>query len=252
MKLPPASANRSKIRRLSSSEAPHPQSSPNVMVPSASSETRSPVGPSSLYLIPPSSSPVLDQAASQRTSVRPQLESQLGSEIARDATGAGRTTWPPSVEALASSARRARSARRRRSAIRARPSSKPRSTMYMFHTSPLVDTSLRFARTTVFLRAEIGGQHRGHLGEDVSPHAVPMLLVRGHPDQPGRPQDRQMVMGGRLRQAEPICQFLQRGAGSRQLAEHPESLLVAERLVQADQSPRGFGLAGSQALVRYG
>src|SRR5438093_6068353 len=245
MKFPPASANRSKIRRLSSSDAPHPQSSPNVMVPNASSDTRSPVGPSSLYLILPSSSPLLDQAASQTTSVRLRLGSQLGSQTARDATGAGRTTWR-SVEARASSARRARSARRSRSAIRARPISKPRSIMYMFHTPPFVDIPLRFASTTAFLRTEIGGQHRGHLGEDVSPHAVPMLLVRGHPDQPGRPQDRQMVMGGRLRQAEPICQFLQGGARSRQLAEHPESLLIAERLVQANQSPSGFGLAGSQ------
>ena len=50
-KLPPASANASKILRLSSFDAPQPHSSPNVIVPRHSSETRRPVFPSSLYRI---------------------------------------------------------------------------------------------------------------------------------------------------------------------------------------------------------
>src|SRR3989442_1126420 len=51
MKFPPASAYRSKMRPPSSFDAPHPQSSPNVIVPRASSDTRSPLRPSSLYLM---------------------------------------------------------------------------------------------------------------------------------------------------------------------------------------------------------
>src|SRR5690349_7416281 len=49
MKLPPRSTNASNTRRLSSLEAPKPQSSPKVMVPRQSSETRSPLFPRSLY-----------------------------------------------------------------------------------------------------------------------------------------------------------------------------------------------------------
>src|SRR6266540_4255294 len=52
MKLPPASAKRSKILRLSSWDAPHPQSSPKVMVPRTSSEALSPLEPNSLYRMP--------------------------------------------------------------------------------------------------------------------------------------------------------------------------------------------------------
>src|SRR5437867_8956591 len=52
MKLPPASAKRSKIFRLSSLEAPHPQSSPKVMVPRTSSDTLTPLRPNSLYRMP--------------------------------------------------------------------------------------------------------------------------------------------------------------------------------------------------------
>src|ERR1700722_6313193 len=51
MTLPPASANRSSILALASGGAPQPQSSPKVMVPSATSEIRTPVLPKSLYLI---------------------------------------------------------------------------------------------------------------------------------------------------------------------------------------------------------
>src|SRR5713226_8769798 len=50
MTLPPASANRSSILALTSADAPQPQSSPKVMVPSATSEIRTPVVPKSLYL----------------------------------------------------------------------------------------------------------------------------------------------------------------------------------------------------------
>src|SRR3990172_7114780 len=50
-KFPPASTYASKIFRLSSFDAPQPHSSPNVIVPRHSSETRSPVFPSSLYRI---------------------------------------------------------------------------------------------------------------------------------------------------------------------------------------------------------
>src|SRR5690349_19996521 len=49
MTLPPASANRSSILALTSGDAPQPQSSPKVMVPSATSEIRTPVLPKSLY-----------------------------------------------------------------------------------------------------------------------------------------------------------------------------------------------------------
>src|SRR5882672_3038176 len=49
MTLPPASANRSRILALTSGDAPQPQSSPKVMVPSATSEIRTPVLPKSLY-----------------------------------------------------------------------------------------------------------------------------------------------------------------------------------------------------------
>src|ERR1700751_6157102 len=50
MTLPPASANRSSILALTSADAPQPQSSPKVMVPSATSESRTPELPKSLYL----------------------------------------------------------------------------------------------------------------------------------------------------------------------------------------------------------
>src|ERR1700724_4530779 len=50
MTLPPASANRSSILALTSGGPPQPQSSPKVMVPSATSEIRTPVLPKSLYL----------------------------------------------------------------------------------------------------------------------------------------------------------------------------------------------------------
>src|SRR4030081_1261668 len=49
MTLPPASANRSSIVALTSGGAPQPQSSPKVMVPSATSEIRTPDLPKSLY-----------------------------------------------------------------------------------------------------------------------------------------------------------------------------------------------------------
>src|SRR5512134_1877955 len=49
MKFPPASANASKILRLSSFEAPHPHSSPKLMAPRESSDTLRPLLPSSLY-----------------------------------------------------------------------------------------------------------------------------------------------------------------------------------------------------------
>src|SRR3981081_2421872 len=51
MTLPPASANRSSILALTSGGAPQPQSSPKVIVPSATSEIRTPVLPKSLYFI---------------------------------------------------------------------------------------------------------------------------------------------------------------------------------------------------------
>src|SRR5262245_46370312 len=51
MKLPPAAANRSKIRWLVALSAPHPQSSPNVIVPKQSSDTRRPLRPNSRYRI---------------------------------------------------------------------------------------------------------------------------------------------------------------------------------------------------------
>src|SRR5574339_787147 len=51
MKFPPASAKASKILRLSSLEAPQPQTSPNVIVPRHSSETCNPLGPNNLYFI---------------------------------------------------------------------------------------------------------------------------------------------------------------------------------------------------------
>src|SRR6266481_4143884 len=50
MTLPPASANRSSILALTSGDAPQPQSSPKVIVPSATSESRTPDVPRSLYL----------------------------------------------------------------------------------------------------------------------------------------------------------------------------------------------------------
>src|SRR5262245_41729462 len=52
-KLPPAAPNVSNIFRDSSAEPPQPQSSPNVIVPKQSSDTRKPELPSSLYLIHP-------------------------------------------------------------------------------------------------------------------------------------------------------------------------------------------------------
>src|SRR4030065_106370 len=45
MKFPPASRKASKILRLSSFDAPHPSSSPKVMAPRQSSETRRPNRP---------------------------------------------------------------------------------------------------------------------------------------------------------------------------------------------------------------
>src|SRR3990172_2729888 len=51
MKFPPASAKASKILRLSSFDAPQPHSSPKVMAPRHSSETRSPDRPRSLSRI---------------------------------------------------------------------------------------------------------------------------------------------------------------------------------------------------------
>src|ERR1700686_3724770 len=51
MTLPPASANRASILALTSGAAPQPQSSPKVMVPSATSEIRTPVLPKNLYLM---------------------------------------------------------------------------------------------------------------------------------------------------------------------------------------------------------
>src|SRR5215208_435505 len=53
MKLPPALAKRSNIFLLSAFDAPQPQVSPKVIVPRQSSETRSPLCPSNLYLILP-------------------------------------------------------------------------------------------------------------------------------------------------------------------------------------------------------
>src|SRR6516165_4539589 len=51
MKLPPASRKASRTRRLSSFDEPQPQSSPKVIVPRQSSETRRPDLPSSRYRI---------------------------------------------------------------------------------------------------------------------------------------------------------------------------------------------------------
>src|SRR5580700_10810601 len=51
MKLPPASRKASYTLRASSLGAPQPQSSPNVIAPSATSDTRSPLLPKSLYRI---------------------------------------------------------------------------------------------------------------------------------------------------------------------------------------------------------
>src|SRR3979411_2769388 len=51
MTLPPASANRSSILALTSGDAPQPQSSPKVIVPSATSESRTPDVPKSLYFM---------------------------------------------------------------------------------------------------------------------------------------------------------------------------------------------------------
>src|SRR6478672_12055375 len=51
MTFAPASANRSSILALTSADAPQPQSSPKVIVPSATSESRTPVAPKSLYLM---------------------------------------------------------------------------------------------------------------------------------------------------------------------------------------------------------
>src|SRR3982074_1070575 len=50
MTVPPAAANRSSILALTSGDAPQPQSSPKVIVPSATSEIRTPDLPKSLYL----------------------------------------------------------------------------------------------------------------------------------------------------------------------------------------------------------
>src|SRR5512140_1461830 len=56
-KLPPASAKASNTPTASVRWLPHPHSVPNVIVPSASSDTRRPDRPSSLYrIIPPRSS----------------------------------------------------------------------------------------------------------------------------------------------------------------------------------------------------
>src|SRR5437588_12017047 len=53
MKLPPASVKTSKIRLASALEAPQPSdaSSPNVIAPRQTSDTRSPLGPRSAYLM---------------------------------------------------------------------------------------------------------------------------------------------------------------------------------------------------------
>src|SRR6202022_2569952 len=51
MTLPPAAANRSSILALTAGDAPQPQSSPKVIVPSATSEIRTPDLPKSLYLM---------------------------------------------------------------------------------------------------------------------------------------------------------------------------------------------------------
>ena len=51
MKLPPASKKASRIWRLSSFDEPQPQSSPKVIVPRHSSETRRPDLPSNRYRI---------------------------------------------------------------------------------------------------------------------------------------------------------------------------------------------------------
>ncbi len=48
MKFPPASTKASKIASLSSRDAPQPQSSPNVIVPRQSAETRRPLRPNNL------------------------------------------------------------------------------------------------------------------------------------------------------------------------------------------------------------
>src|SRR5688572_22726700 len=60
MKFPPASTKRSNIARLCSREAPKPQSSPKVMAPRHSSETRSPVRPSNLKRMRPPSADELE------------------------------------------------------------------------------------------------------------------------------------------------------------------------------------------------
>src|SRR5262249_29385026 len=59
MKLPPPAAYASMIRWLSFSSAPKPQTSPKLIVPRHNSDTRSPLGPSSLYRIAFASLPVV-------------------------------------------------------------------------------------------------------------------------------------------------------------------------------------------------
>src|SRR3981081_1105659 len=65
MTLPPASANRSSILALTAGDAPQHQSSPKVMVPSATSESRTPDLPKSLYRMslrrPPRAPRVVDR-----------------------------------------------------------------------------------------------------------------------------------------------------------------------------------------------
>src|SRR5260221_13353621 len=50
-KMPPASAKASSRRRHSSNETPGPDSSPKVIAPRKTSETRNPLAPKSRYLI---------------------------------------------------------------------------------------------------------------------------------------------------------------------------------------------------------
>src|ERR1700694_2694443 len=65
MIFPPTSANRSSILPLTAGDAPHPQSSPKVMVPRATSESRTPDLPKSLYRMslsrPPRAHRVVDR-----------------------------------------------------------------------------------------------------------------------------------------------------------------------------------------------
>src|SRR5512139_2795339 len=98
-KFPPASANESKIFRLSSFVDPQPHSSPKVIVPRHSSDTLSPVFPSSLYRIASASFrmepgcrvPRLDEARggpdSRGKNFRPDRLIVQGAVRTRDSTG---------------------------------------------------------------------------------------------------------------------------------------------------------------------